>query len=138
MINARGTLLVVEDDQLDVMTLQRAFREVEIPNALHVSRNGEEALAYLHDTGNRRPSLIFLDLNMPRMNGIEVLQSIKHDPRLRQIPVIILTTSNHDRDKQACFSLSVAGYFVKPMDYHQFVDTVRIIRDYWFTSETLS
>lgn len=134
-MNARTILLVVEDDPLDVMTLQRAFKDANVENPIQLAKNGEEALDILRDPEAKLPGLILLDLNMPRMNGIEFLRIVKDDARLRRIPVIVLTTSNHERDKEACYDLSVAGYFVKPMDYREFVQITRRIHDYWSANE---
>lgn len=128
-------ILVIDDDYLDVMTLKRAFKEAEVTNPLVVASNGEEALVYLRNLENPKPSLIVLDLNTPRMNGLEFLQIIKADPQWRRIPVIVLTTSNHEHDRQQSYEFSVAGYIVKPMDYDAFVQIVKTIAAYWMLSE---
>ncbi len=128
-------VLLVEDDRVDTMTTQRAFKELKIPNQLSTSGNGEEALEYLKDENTEKPCLLLLDLNMPRMNGIEFLEIIKQDDNLKKIPVIILTTSNEEKDKIESFSLSVAGYMVKPIDYQQFVEMIKTIDIYWTASE---
>jgi CheY-like chemotaxis protein len=126
-------ILLVEDDDVDVMTVERALKDVRVTNPLHVATDGEEALEYLktHDT----PCLILLDLNMPRMNGIEFLQKVKSDNALKRIPVVVLTTSEAEQDKLESFDLSVAGYIVKPVDYKRFVEIVRTIDVYWTLSE---
>ena len=128
-------ILLVEDDRVDTMTTQRAFKELEIPNQLTITGNGEEALEYLKDENTEKPCLVLLDLNMPRMNGIEFLEIIKRDDNLKKIPVIVLTTSNEEKDKIESFSLGVAGYMVKPIDYQQFVEVIKTIDIYWTTSE---
>lgn len=128
-------ILLVEDDRVDIMTTQRAFKELKIPNQLPTTGNGEEALEYLKDENTEKPCLVLLDLNMPRMNGIEFLEIIKQDDNLKKIPVIILTTSNEEKDKIESFRLSVAGYMVKPIDYQQFVEVIKTIDIYWTTSE---
>lgn len=128
-------ILLVEDDRVDVMTVKRALREIQVANEVIVAANGEEALAYLRNPGNARPGFILLDINMPRMNGIEFLRIAKDDPSLRIIPVIILTTSKDEKDRFDSFNLSVAGYMIKPVDYPQFVEVMRAIRDYWNLSE---
>ena len=97
--------------------------------------NGEKALEYLKDENTEKPCLVLLDLNMPRMNGIEFLEIIKRDDNLKKIPVIVLTTSNEEKDKIESFRLSVAGYMVKPIDYQQFVEMIKTINIYWTTSE---
>ena len=134
MRNSKPVLLV-EDDAIDAMTVQRAFRELRVINPLAHVRNGEEALDYLNDPASERPCVILLDLNMPKMNGTEFLEVAKADRSLRSIPVIILTTSNEERDVLASFKHSVAGYIVKPVDYKKFVEAVRTIDLYWTLSE---
>lgn len=128
-------ILLVEDGRVDTMITQRAFKELKIPNQLLTTGNGEEALEYLKDENTERPCLVLLDLNMPRMNGIEFLEIIKQDDNLKKIPVIILTTSNEEKDKIESFRLSVAGYMVKPIEYQQFVAMIKTIDVYWTTSE---
>jgi len=93
-------------------------------------------LEFLRDPTRPRPGLILLDLNMPRMNGIEFLATIKADSALKPIPVVVLTTSRVDADRLASFSHSVAGYMIKPVDYDQFVEVMRLIKNYWITIET--
>lgn len=129
-------VLLVEDDSIDAMTVKRALRELESPNPLHHVTDGEAALEFLRDPANPRPGLILLDINMPRMNGIEFLDHAKQDPELRTIPVVVLTTSKEDTDRFNSFSKNVAGYMVKPVDYQQFVEVMRRIRDYWMLSES--
>lgn len=128
-------ILLVEDDQVDAMTVRRALKELHVLNRLECVENGEAALAYLQNHANERPCIILLDLNMPIMNGIEFLQVIKQDTLLRRIPVVVLTTSEEQKDKVASFDLGVAGYMKKPVDYRQFVETVREINAYWTVSE---
>jgi len=128
-------ILLVEDDHVDAMTVQRALKDLNVTNPLTHLPNGEKALAYLKNEHNKKPCVILLDLNMPRMNGIEFLKSIKADTKLKKIPVIILTTSGDTEDKYATFSLSIAGYIVKPADYKKFVEAMRTIDIYWTLSE---
>ena len=128
-------VLLVEDDSIDAMTVRRAFKDLKLTNQLCHSINGEEALKYLDDPENERPCVILLDLNMPRMNGTEFLKVIKADEDLKKIPVIVLTTSNEERDVVESFRLSVAGYIVKPVDYKKFVEAIRTIDLYWTLSE---
>lgn len=134
-MGTKGPYLYIEDDAIDIMTVKRAFKEACIPNRLDVALNGEIALNYLRDKNSQKPSLIFLDLNMPKMNGIQFMEIVKHDEALRHIPIIILTTSNNEGDKEACFKLSAAGYMVKPMDYRKFVEMIKTIDAYWRFSE---
>jgi CheY-like chemotaxis protein len=130
------SILLVEDDDLDAKTVQRALKELHVANPLARVTNGEEALAWLRHPGNGTPGIILLDLRLPVMNGVEFLQAAKADEHLRSIPVVVLTTSRLDEDKLATFNLSVAGYMVKPVDYSQFVEVVRAINLYWTLSET--
>jgi CheY-like chemotaxis protein len=134
MRNAKSVLLV-EDDAIDAMTVRRAFRDLKLSNPLAHATNGEEALAYLGNEGNPKPCVILLDLNMPRMNGVEFLKVAKADPVLRRIPVVVLTTSREDRDIVESYQLSAAGYIVKPVDYKKFVEAIRTIDVYWTLSE---
>lgn len=134
MKNARPVLLV-EDDSIDAMTVRRAFKDLKVTNRLDHCLNGEEALAYLKDPKNPRPCVILLDLNMPRMNGIEFLRVAKADQHLKTIPVIVLTTSQEEQDVVESFKLHVAGYIVKPVDYKKFVEAIRTIDLYWTLSE---
>jgi len=128
-------ILLVEDDRVDAMTVQRALEEIRVTNRLNIAGDGEEALAHLRDPETEEPCIILLDLNMPRMNGIEFLRVVKKDPVLRRIPVVVLTTSRDEQDKMDSFDLGVAGYMVKPVDYQQFVEVVKTIDLYWTLSE---
>ena len=128
-------ILLVEDDQVDAMTVERAFKDLKITNKLACTLNGEEALEYLRDESNKKPCVIILDLNMPKMNGIEFLKVVKEDERLKEIPVVVLTTSTEEQDVVESFKLGVAGYMVKPVDYKKFVEAIRTIELYWTLSE---
>jgi CheY-like chemotaxis protein len=134
MRNSRPVLLV-EDDTVDAMTVRRAFRDLKVMNPLVHAVNGEEAVARLREGTGDKPCLILLDLNMPKMNGIEFLEIVKADAGLKKIPVVVLTTSSEERDVVESFRLSVAGYIIKPVDYRNFVDAVRTINLYWTLSE---
>jgi len=135
MRKPKRPILLVEDDQVDAMTVQRALRDINVTNRLDIVGDGEEALAFLRDPENERPCIILLDLNMPRMTGIEFLQVAKQDEALRRIPVVVLTASTEEQDKVDSFNLSVAGYMVKPVGYQQFVEVVKTIDLYWTLSE---
>jgi CheY-like chemotaxis protein len=128
-------ILLVEDDDVDVMTVERVFKDLNITNQLVNTNNGEEALNYLRTDGNKKPCIILLDLNMPKMNGIEFLKIVKADENLKQIPVVVLTTSSQEQDIVESFKLSIAGYMVKSIDYTKFVETFRAINLYWTLSE---
>ncbi|MFQ5637331.1 MAG: response regulator [bacterium] len=128
-------ILLVEDDRIDAMTVRRAFKEIKVDNELIVASNGEEALKVLQDEDQQKPCIIISDLNMPKMNGIELLTVLKKDETLRKIPVVVLTTSHEVHDRFHCFNLSAAGYLIKPMDYVQFVEVIRTLDLYWTLSE---
>jgi len=129
-------VLLVEDDTIDAMTVQRAFRDLKLANPVQRVVGGEEALAHLRDPAHDEPCLILLDLNMPKMNGIELLAAAKADPVLRRIPIVVLTTSRDMRDIVECFRLSAAGYVIKPVDYREFIEAIRTICQYWTLSES--
>ena len=128
-------ILLIEDDNVDVMTVERVFRDLKIANQLVSTSNGEQALEYLRTNGNKKPCVILLDLNMPKMNGTEFLKIVKTDEALKKIPVVVLTTSSQQRDVVESFKLGAAGYMVKSVDYGKFVETIRTINLYWTLSE---
>lgn len=132
---ANKPILLVEDDQVDIMTVMRSLKEIRVTNPVVNKENGEDALNYLRDPASEKPCIILLDLNMPIMNGIEFLQVVKHDSQLKRIPVVVLTTSEEQQDKLNSFDLGVAGYMAKPVDYRQFVEVMRSIDAYWTISE---
>jgi len=127
--------LLVEDDRIDTMTVRRALKDLKVTNQLICTTNGEEALEYLRDESKKKPCVILLDLNMPKMNGIEFLKITKGEEGLKKIPVIVLTTSREEQDVAESFNLSVAGYIVKPVDYKRFVEAIRVLELYWTLSE---
>jgi CheY-like chemotaxis protein len=128
-------ILLVEDDQVDIMTIRRALKEIQVTNPVVCMENGEAALSHLHNPENEKPCIILLDLNMPIMNGIEFLQLVKQNDQLKRFPVIVLTTSEEQQDKVNSFNLGVAGYMAKPVDYRKFVEMMRSIDLYWTISE---
>ena len=134
-MRSNETILLVEDDAVDAMTVKRALRDINVTNRLVLKGNGEEALEYLRQEGTEHPCIIILDLNMPKMNGLEFLRAAKADERLRRIPVVVLTTSKGEKDRFESFDLSVAGYMLKPVEYPQFVEVVKNINLYWTLSE---
>jgi CheY-like chemotaxis protein len=134
-MKSNGPILLVEDDAVDVMTIRRALKLLKVLNPLDVAGNGEEALAYLRDSQTSLPCIILLDLNMPRMGGLEFLGIIKQDPILHHIPVVILTSSRQEHDRMAGFDKNIAGYMVKPVGDEQFIEVVRTINLYWTLSE---
>lgn len=124
-------ILLVDDDEIDVMNVQRAFERNRITNPVHVAGNGVEALQQLRggSIGPRR--LVLLDLNMPKMNGIEFLRAVRADPALQSTSVVVLTTSNEERDKVEAYRLNVAGYLVKPVTFASFCDLMATLNKYW-------
>lgn len=130
------SILLVEDDHVDVMNVQRAFRKNNINNPLNVAGNGMEALDMLRGTEGREkliptPRIILLDINMPKMNGIEFLRELRADENFKSISVFIMTTSNDDKDKFEAYNLNVAGYIIKPVSFDKFVNAVSILNSYW-------
>lgn len=134
-MKGKRPILLVEDDAVDTMTVNRALKEIHVNNKVINVSNGKEALEYLRNPNNETPCIILLDLNMPKMNGIEFLKIAKEDDLLKMIPVVVLTTSKEEEDKVNSFSLSVAGYMIKPVDYQKFVEVMRTIDVYWTLSE---
>jgi len=134
-MHSKKPILLVEDDRVDAMTVKRALRDLNVTNRLEITRNGEEALDYLTHEVKEEPCIILLDLNMPKMNGHEFIASIKNHEQLKMIPVVVLTTSQHEQDRIESFKNSVAGYMIKPVDYVQFVETMKTIQMYWTLSE---
>ena len=132
-------ILLVDDDELDIMNVQRAFKKNNIINPLYVAHNGLEALEMLRSTGpdampkDRR--LVLIDLNMPRMTGLEFLRELRGDPELHALTVIVLTTSDDERDKVEAFNLNVAGYIVKPVTFIAFVEAMAALNKYWSINE---
>lgn len=134
-MNDSRPILIVDDDIVDAMTIKRALKDIKVSNRIDTAGNGEEALELLRDGSRKRPCIILLDLNMPKMNGIEFLKIVKEDSALKMIPVIVLTTSQEEKDRMESFMNSAAGYMIKPVDYLQFVETMKTIDLYWSLSE---
>ena len=127
-------ILLVEDDTVDVMTVKRVLKDIQVTSELVPAGDGEQALAYLRDDGNAKPCIILLDLNMPKMNGIEFMRIVKADEALQRIPIVVLTTSNSDQDISKSFELGAAGYMLKSVDYKKFVEIIKTIDLYWTLS----
>ena len=124
-------ILLVEDDFVDASTAKQALQDLRVRNPVIHKTDGEEALEYLRDQNNDKPAMILLDLNMPRISGIELLQIIKTDAELQQIPVVVLTVSKYEQDKLDTFDFGVAGYVIKAVDYDAFLRAMDIIIQYW-------
>jgi CheY-like chemotaxis protein len=138
-MNTAINFLLVEDDEVDVKNVQRAFKKNNINNPLFIAGNGEEALKKLRGNGDSAiippPQVILLDLNMPKMGGLEFLQEIRKDPRLKSLSVFILTTSDEEGDKVAAYNFNIAGYILKPIEFGQFIDTIKTLDAYWTLCE---
>jgi CheY-like chemotaxis protein len=129
-------IMLVDDDEVDIMNVKRAFARANIANPMFVAHNGIEALEALR-SGKVPPArrLVLLDINMPRMNGIEFLREVRKDPDLQALCVVVLTTSNEDRDRIEAYQLNVAGYLVKPVTFVNFVDVMATLNKYWTVME---
>jgi CheY-like chemotaxis protein len=132
-----GRILLVEDDPKDVELTLTALDEYNLANEVVVVGDGEQALDYLHcrgsfaTRGDDNPAVLLLDLKLPKVNGLEVLQQIKADPSLKVIPVVVLTSSREERDMVVSYQLGVNAYVVKPVDFHEFVNAIRQLGIFW-------
>jgi len=130
-------ILLVEDNEDDITITKRAIQKGQIKNKLCVTRDGEEAMDFLRRRGRfrgaSRPGFVLLDLNMPKLDGFEVLREIKSDPELKSIPVVVLTTSGRDEDIEQAYALGCNNYIVKPVSFEKFIKTVIEIKEYWLT-----
>ena len=139
--NLMLNFLLIEDDEVDIMTVRRAFKKGKITNALYVADNGLEALAMLRGDAETPPlipadrRIILLDLNMPKMNGLEFLKELRADSAIGDIPVVVLTTSNEVKDRIEAYHLNVAGYILKPISFGTFVDLMVTLNQYWTVCE---
>ncbi len=136
MLDNNVSILLVEDDEVDVMNVQRAFMKNHINNTVHVAGNGLQALAMLRGTDgeeklNPAPKIILLDINMPKMNGIEFLGELRRDADLRAISVFVLTTSDEEKDRMAAYDMNVAGYILKPVEPGKFMEAVKTLDVFW-------
>jgi DNA-binding response OmpR family regulator len=135
MIQKLVNILLVEDDEVDVMNVKRAFSKNNIKNDLFVAGNGVEALEMLRNTIVPLPRIIILDINLPKMNGIEFLTELREDENLKNISVFVMTTSNEDSDKINAYNLNVAGYILKPLSFEKFIASVATLKDFWSLCE---
>ncbi|MEN8885420.1 MAG: response regulator [Winogradskyella sp.] len=130
-------ILLIEDDIIEVMKLQRATSSLQLHHKIKEANNGEDALKILEQKDNL-PDIILLDLNMPKINGIEFLKLLKTDDRLKYIPTIILTTSNNQRDLLECYKIGIAGYVLKPLKYEDYVSKIEKLLSYWSLNELIT
>lgn len=130
------SILLIEDDMIEVMKMQRIITKSNLPHKIIEAKNGQEALDYLRGD-NSLPDIIFLDLNMPHMNGIEFLKILKEDEFIRYLPVVILTTSANQRDILACYQNGIAGYIIKPLKYEDYVSKIEAVLNYWSVNELI-
>ena len=136
-VNKLGRILLVEDDPKDVELTLTALEEYNLANEVIVARDGEEALEYLYSRGkfktrsNDNPSVMLLDLKLPKVDGLEVLKQIKSEEKFRMIPVVVLTSSNEEKDVVASYRLGVNAYVVKPVDFHEFVNAIKELGVFW-------
>ena len=132
MVSIQETeILLVEDNTEDLELTLRALREHRLANRIEVARDGAEALAFFKANGNQLPKVVLLDLKLPKVSGIEVLEAIRADERTRALPVVVLTSSREEPDIQRCYDLGVNSYIVKPVDFDAFVKAVAEVGLYW-------
>ena len=134
MSATQKTILLVEDNPNDELLTLRGLNQSKIANTIVVARDGQEALDYLFGTGGRErvvPALVLLDINLPRINGLEVLRRIRSDERTKTLPVVILTSSQHDRDVVESYHLGCNGYVCKPLEFEQFVKAASQLGTFW-------
>lgn len=127
------TILLVEDNPGDSRLIKEVFKDGKVANTLITAKDGVEALAILKDPSKELPDLILLDLNLPRKRGLDVLEEIKSDPALKRIPVIILTTSNDEKDILKSYDLHASAYLTKPVDLNEFITVIRNLENFWLT-----
>ncbi|MTJ11237.1 response regulator [Anabaena sp. UHCC 0187] len=141
MAETQKTIFLVEDNKADVRLIQEALKTISLPHQVVTVTDGIEAIAYLRQEGKyanaARPDLILLDLNLPQKNGLEVLAEIKSDPRLKRIPVIVLTTSKNKDDIYRCYNLHANCYIAKPRNLNQLFQIIKSIEEFWFSTATL-
>ncbi len=140
-MNKSLQILLVEDNEGDVRLIKEAFNESNIDKSFSVAKDGEDALNYLYRKGQYadtpRPDIIFLDINLPKKNGFEVLERIKNDPDLKRIPVIMLSSSSSEDHIHKSYELSANCYVTKPVDFDEYTEVVKTIEDFWFDKAKL-
>ncbi|WP_369752994.1 response regulator [Flavobacterium sp. WC2409] len=136
-MNRSLNILLIEDDAIEVMKFNRVLSTMDLKHKIIEANNGEEALTILK-VKEIIPDIIILDLNMPKINGIEFLEILKGDDHLKYIPSVILTTSNNRKDVMECYRIGIAGYLLKPLKYDDYVDRIKKLIDYWSCNELIS
>lgn len=130
-------ILLIEDNMGDIDLVTEALRDSKVKNKLNVVKDGVEAMKYMHQEGkyknSKRPDLIFLDINMPKKNGMEVLKDLKSDKNFLQIPVVVMTTSEDESDIAQSYGLHANSYVTKPVDFEKFTNVVKSIEHFWFS-----
>jgi len=124
-------ILLIEDDLVDIMTVKRGFKELNVLNTLVITNNGEEALDYLKKPEQGLPCVILLDINMPKMNGHELIEHLNQHTVFKNIPVIMLTSSKEQQDVDNSFEKGISGYILKPVDYQQFLSSIQVLSPFW-------
>lgn len=127
-------ILLIEDDNIEIMKLQRTVSKLSLNHNIIEAKNGEEAIAFL-ESGKQLPDIILLDLNMPRMSGIEFLEILKKDATLRYLPTVVLTTSENRVDLLKCYEIGISGYIIKPLKYEDYQDKLAKVLAYWEVNE---
>ncbi|EAR11965.1 two-component response regulator [Polaribacter irgensii 23-P] len=131
------SVLLIEDNLIEIMKMERTILSLGLEHTVNVANNGEEALEILEDA-LRWPDLILLDLNMPRISGLEFLSILKNNEQLKHIPTVILTTSDNQKDIEECYRIGVSGYIVKPLKYNDYIDKIQNVLSYWSINEIKS
>lgn len=124
-------ILIAEDDDVDIMTIKRAFKQLGVLNELVIAGNGEEVISYLENPETQLPCIIILDINMPKMNGHECLKILKKNFLYKNTPVFILSSSSEQRDVDSSFNRGIAGYILKEVEYGDFIDSIKVLNPHW-------
>ncbi|NNE76276.1 MAG: response regulator [Pricia sp.] len=131
------SILMIEDDKIEKMKVERTMASLGLHHTIREANNGEEALEILKGS-ERLADIILLDLHMPKLNGVEFLQILKNDDKLKYLPVIIVTTSANYKDVKRCYEIGIAGYITKPLKYEEYVEKLKIVLDYWSLNELVT
>lgn len=136
-MNKKLKILLIEDDIIEIMKVHRSMNELSLDHQITESKNGEEAFEFLHDKNLELPDLIFVDLHMPKMNGLEFLKLFKNDPNLKHIPAIVFTTSANQNDLKESYKMGIGGYIIKPLKYEDYVLKLKAVLEYWSLNELI-